>query len=288
MVQASLLASACDFDCRSCRSSRAFGPVSARGTCSALRGDTLTENLLGLLGGASTESNVHPTVSKGKKKLFLIPEMLDDPLQVDSLEDQLKEVNTGPSGTLYFLPVEKVKKKKALSQISPVEFSQANLKALRKNIEAGVITSLDQVAGYCSHGEAVMSYLVEDDAIKPKVYEFDQRVRVAVVEEGAEWGDDHQHIFNKTLRAAHWKALSQPSPSQAQRQKGRNPGGSPTQAPRFNAKTPSSVGFCFRFNAGNPCNSSFCKFRHVCNRCGGENHPATSCPNPPPSGGHPA
>ncbi|MCP4932896.1 MAG: hypothetical protein GY927_01525 [bacterium] len=188
MVQASLLASAL-----TSLTVDPSGPV-APPALSALPaettvpsgGDILTENLLGLLGGVPTESKARPTVSKGKMKLFLIPEMLDDPLQVDSLEDQLKEVNAGPSGTLYFLPMEKVKKKKALSQISPIEFSQANLKALRKNIEAGVITSLDQVAGYCSHGEAVMSYLVEDDAIKPKVYEFDQRVRVAVVEEGAE------------------------------------------------------------------------------------------------------
>ncbi len=230
----------------------------------------LAANLIQMLGGTDLTSS--GSALKGKKRVFLIPDMIDDPLQYSSFEERAKVVNESDGGTLYFLPGAKQKAKKTLPELSIPEFSQGNLKALRKNIEAGVITSLEQVCGYCVHGESVMTYLVDDASIKAKAFEYDQKVRIAVVEKGVQWNDEHHHIFNSTLRVAHWKSLSS--------QGNKKPNSPASVGPRFGTKTQSNIPsayspICWKFN-NSSCNFLKCKFRHVCGKCG-EKHPASSC-----------
>ncbi len=246
----------------------------------------LTEGLAQLLGQNkdSFDSAVinSPTTTssqnmgKNKKPLFILDMLPDIPFsQAPQLLSKTAE------GGIYFHSTNATQKKRNLADLSIQEFARAQFKALRRLSENGELLAADDLQGYCKHAESVFGYLVDDQSIKGKVFEYDHNVRLRVHENQAKWGDHHFQVFTETLGSSYFNRVTSrgsvpPQSSFTGRRSFIGPRFQRYAAPSGGGSTDS---ICRRYN-NNQCDRavSRCEFAHVCSVCG-QKHRALECPN---------
>ncbi len=154
------------------------------------------------------------------------------------------------------------------------EYCQANLRILWAMIDLGELATLSDVCDCCEHGAQIAGFMVGSRETEIAALEYDQEIRMLVMQNSARFSDFNQYAFQRTIKAAefHTFATKRDLPLRASQ-------GASSANLGVSRQQSASLPICMKFNFKQCDFGDKCNYLHFCSKCRDPKmqHSAKSC-----------